>query len=396
MLRDKYFYIISFLSSAALTAVICGLAELQILNALTLLPILLAAIILTALLLISKVNSKNQIRYQSQLAEQEPHNLKIEQAVDDFEHLFVEVIPVIEKQINVSKDFVEKEITTLTDTFVLMTEQISQIEASQSGGRGGLIDQLLTDSKAVLLQVFEELNRLNNAEKSMVEEIRTLSAHTLQLDEMAKEVRSVADNINLLSLNAAIEAARAGEQGRGFAVVADEVRKLAQSSAATGVRISSTVSAINDAMKSTLATVEVTRNSDEKSICDLETHIEGVLSEIKESLTLFEKSTEVLTENNSKVQEDIYQVITTLQFQDRVCQMLEHAQSNLNDLLKIAAGHHAVKLQDKAQQSISVKDIMDNMELRYTMPEELLNHQSAVQPDKKTAHAAAGDDLTFF
>ncbi|WP_051303584.1 methyl-accepting chemotaxis protein [Psychromonas aquimarina] len=396
MHRDKYIYIISFLASVVLAAVINVLAELQILNVLTVFPILLVTIIFTAVLLVSKVNSKNLIQYQSLLAKQEPQNLKIEQAVSDFEHLFVEVIPVIEKQINVSKDFVEKEITTLTDTFVLMTEQISQIEANQSGGRGSLIDHLLTDSKAVLLQVFEELNRLNDAEMSMVEEIRTLSAHTLQLDEMAKEVRSVAENINLLALNAAIEAARAGEQGRGFAVVADEVRKLAQSSAATGKRISSTVSAINDAMKSTLATVEVTRNSDEKSICELETHIEGVLSEIKESLTLFEKSTEILTENNCKVQEDIYQVITTLQFQDRVCQMLEHAKSNLNDLLKIAAGHHAVKLQDKAQQSISVKEIMDSMELRYTMPEELLNHQAAVDPGKKTDDAATGDDLTFF
>lgn len=394
MHNKPYFIALPSVMGIISAVLIYLLIDMSLVNA----SLMLVLLIINGVIIGNILNRQYQSKLNHQIACEKNNQSKIleksESYIKAFEQLFSEVLPIVLKQITTSKDHTEEEITTLSKRFTEMVKQIEDLISGSKGQDEYLIDSLLLGSKAVLSGVIKELSNLNEAEKAMIHEVKQLSIHTSELDNMAKDVRAVADNINLLSLNAAIEAARAGEYGRGFAVVADEVRRLAKMSSDTGASISSTVDSINNAMKSALLSAEVTSQTDSSSINRSEAHIEQVLNDIEKTLKSFKDNKDLMAHGSEKIKKEIYSVIISLQFQDRVSQMLEHACHNLDDLHTIVEKNKPLTLEDKNAGSIDLGSVLNEMKSRYTTSEEAQNHTSTTTDEP--AEQKEDENLIFF
>lgn len=131
-------------------------------------------------------------------------------------------------------------------------------------------------SNEYISQLIGEIDMVGSAVREIAESVNEFIKSTNTITSMTKQVKEIADQTNLLALNAAIEAARAGEQGRGFAVVADEVRKLAEKSSTSANEID----AVTKSLEQKSAVVEKSIQQGLQSLAAGDDVIESVVMEI--------------------------------------------------------------------------------------------------------------------
>ncbi|WP_424798541.1 methyl-accepting chemotaxis protein [Pseudomonas viridiflava] len=139
-----------------------------------------------------------------------------------------------------------------------MTASIEEItrHAEQARELANQAETLAKNGGRVIHQVVSDMDGIARSAQQPAQVIRTLDKESEAIFNIIQVIKSIADQTNLLALNAAIEAARAGEQGRGFAVVADEVRSLAGRTSASTQEITGMVARIQQSTREAVTSME--------------------------------------------------------------------------------------------------------------------------------------------
>ena len=175
-------------------------------------------------------------------------------------------------------------------------------------------DSKANNSARIIKNSSQQVHRLAAQISRAVEAIRKLSEDSDNITSVLDVIRGVADQTNLLALNAAIEAARAGEQGRGFAVVADEVRTLAQRTQQSTEDIQTMITSLQTGVSNVVNIMESgskEASETEQLASEAEQELQSILEAIS-NITDVNTSVASATEEQTQVVDEINRSITEI------------------------------------------------------------------------------------
>jgi methyl-accepting chemotaxis protein len=171
-------------------------------------------------------------------------------------------------------------VATAVTELASATEEIAR-NATETSAKSEEANYLAAEGSNDAQSTINLMKKLEEAMFKCTELVEALAADNTQIDQILITIRDIAEQTNLLALNAAIEAARAGEQGRGFAVVADEVRQLAQRTQSSIAQITSIIESINAGTKD-VVTVMQDAKAETHSALERTSHLGELFNRVSE------------------------------------------------------------------------------------------------------------------
>lgn len=198
-----------------------------------------------------------------------------------------------------------------------MTAAAQQVagNASEASDAAGHATAQVTDAQGVLYQAIEVIGGLSEQVEQGVQVIEKLGADSRQIDSVLEVIRDIADQTNLLALNAAIEAARAGEAGRGFAVVADEVRTLASRTQQSTQEIQTTIERLQQGASEAVTLIgSISKRSEEtveetREVNEALQRISHAVSTITEMNTQIASAAEEQTSVSETINQNVHEIV---------------------------------------------------------------------------------------
>jgi methyl-accepting chemotaxis protein len=202
-----------------------------------------------------------------------------------------------------------------------MTQTATEVasSAAQAANASSIADEATIQGRKVVMTTSDNITGLAIKMKESMSVVERLSSDSESIAAVLQVIRSIAEQTNLLALNAAIEAARAGEQGRGFAVVADEVRNLAGRTAQSVEEIEGVISNLQQA---TGNVVDVMQESSGMA--------ESYSEQVKEALAALDSISSSISEINSMTT----QIATAAEEQSSVAVEINRNVESISDITK--------------------------------------------------------------
>ncbi|MBD9612719.1 methyl-accepting chemotaxis protein [Pseudomonas sp. MM213] len=225
-------------------------------------------------------------------------------------------LSAVTEQTNLEVSSQKEETEQVATAMNQMTATVHDVarNAEEAAQAAQTADDKVESGQVVVRQSMARIEQLADSASSASSSIESLSAEIQNIGTVLSVIKSVAEQTNLLALNAAIEAARAGEQGRGFAVVADEVRALAKRTQQSTEEIERLVSALRSAAQSSVHQIQSSGELVKLAVSDaLQT--ESALGSIAAAVSLIQQMNQQIAaaaEEQSSVAEEINRSVTSI------------------------------------------------------------------------------------